>query len=68
MHRRLIEPAGPACYPAGYMVHLLGRLVPGAALVIVGATVTTIALRTLARWRSEREWQEAWEAYRTAQQ
>jgi hypothetical protein len=50
------------------MGHLLGRLVPGAALLIVGATVTTIALRTLARWRSEHEWAEAWEAYRTTQQ
>lgn len=50
------------------MVQLLGRLVPGAALVIVGATVTTIALRTLARWRSEREWEEAWDTYRTARE
>jgi hypothetical protein len=50
------------------MVKLFGRLVPGAALVIVSAAVTTIALRTLARWRGEREWEEAWAAYRTAQQ
>jgi len=49
------------------MIRLLGRVIPGAALAIMGATAATIALRTLARWRSEREWEEAWEAYRTAQ-
>jgi hypothetical protein len=46
------------------MARLFGRLVPGAILLLAGAAVATIALRTLARWRGEREWAEAWEAYR----
>jgi hypothetical protein len=48
------------------VARLLCRLGAGAALLLAGAAVTAITLRTLARWRSEREWAEAWEAYRQA--
>ena len=43
------------------MAYFFGRLVPGAALHLAGAAVTTIALRTWARRRVEREWAAAWD-------
>jgi hypothetical protein len=48
------------------MARLLCRLAPGAALLLASAAVTVIALRAVARWRGEREWADAWEAYRQA--
>ena len=46
------------------MGRLLVRVVPSMAAIAAAATVTVIALRTLARWREERGWQEAWDTYR----
>lgn len=46
------------------MGRVLARVFPGVAVVAAATTVTLIALRTLARWRGERDWAEAWEAYR----
>ena len=46
------------------MGRFIARLIPGAALAVGAAAVTTITLRTLARWREELRWAKAWAAYR----
>jgi hypothetical protein len=45
------------------MERLFVRVLPGIVVAAAAATAAVIALRTLARWRGERDWASAWEAY-----
>ena len=48
------------------MGRLLVKALPGAMVAVAAATVAVVALRTYSRWREERNFALAWDAYRQA--